>query len=130
MSEWYWKNGKKVISETTPIGSKKWTSGMMMIEEKLHDWKYRCVGRTRLWWGGRVSTVWIGLDMSWSFAKKHKPLFFETMVFKNGSFSELDMERYSTEDEAKLGHQQMVLRWSNPFFLLKELIYKVLHKYN
>lgn len=52
----------------------------------------------------RVSTVFLGLDMS--FLGDGPPVLFETMVFINGSGDE--MERYSTWDEAVEGHQRMV----------------------
>ena len=55
----------------------------------------------------RVSTVWIGIDHSWGAGP---PLIFETMVFgpeSSGGF-DLDCRRYSTEDEARAGHDEMV----------------------
>lgn len=58
-----------------------------------------------------ISTVWVGLDMGFS----GPPLIFETMVFWQGEGSEphdLDgeMDRYSTEQQALAGHDQMVAR--------------------
>lgn len=47
-----------------------------------------------------ISTVWLGLDHSFGYGP---PLIFETMVFKGGE-SDLDCERYSTEEEALAGH--------------------------
>lgn len=51
-----------------------------------------------------VSTVWLGFDHSF---RDGPPLIFETMVFK-GSWEDLDMDRYSTEEEAVEGHERMV----------------------
>jgi len=53
----------------------------------------------------RVSTVFLGLDHQWG---DGPPLLFETLVFEG----ELDgdMERYSTWDEAEVGHAEMVER--------------------
>lgn len=60
--------------------------------------------------GYRISTVWLGLDHSFM---NGKPLIFETMVFKGDSYAELDMERYSTEQEAKEGHLRMVEKYKD-----------------
>lgn len=54
-----------------------------------------------------ISTVWIGINHAWR--PGAPPLIFETMVFNNATEeSDLDMERYSTEQEAIEGHQRMV----------------------
>ena len=54
-----------------------------------------------------VSTVFLGLDHSLS--PTGSPILFETMVFR--SRAHVDMERYGTEREARLGHLRMVSRW-------------------
>jgi hypothetical protein len=71
-----------------------------------------------------VSTVFLGLDMAYSFAPNHKPLIFETMAFaKNKRYfkiggrrkyfhEDLDQNRYSTWEEAEVGHKAMVKKWS------------------
>ena len=90
----------------------------------LEDWanvredKEQCrVAETTLsdYW---ISTVWLGLDHSFGNSPKQ---IFETMVFPYNSSSdkvtdwgELDMDRYSTEDEAIAGHKAMVEKWSKP----------------
>lgn len=58
--------------------------------------------------GKRISTVWLGLDHQWM--DGGKPLIFETMVFNDGGFSELYMDRYSTWQEAEEGHAKAV-KW-------------------
>lgn len=86
----------------------------------------RRIAVAHLWWGGRVSTVFLGLDHSFLHGP---PLIFETMVFAPRSWSDLDMNRYTTEEQAKAGHIKMVRRWQNPFVvvwaLLKVLKYKL-----
>lgn len=62
-----------------------------------------------------VSTVWLGLDHSWS--PLAPPLIFESMVFPKHTFGELDMNRYTTEEEALIGHKELVKKWSNPLFI-------------
>jgi hypothetical protein len=52
-----------------------------------------------------ISTVWIGLNHGWA----SLPLIFETMVFNRESGeSDLDCRRYSTLEQAKAGHEQIV----------------------
>ncbi len=52
-----------------------------------------------------ISTVFLGLNHQWS---DGPPLLFETLVF--GGSLDGEMERYSTLDEAKAGHEAMVKR--------------------
>jgi hypothetical protein len=58
-----------------------------------------------------VSTVWLGLDHR--FRGDGPPLIFETMVFAGGEadadMSGLDTRRWSTEEEARRGHEEIVL---------------------
>lgn len=58
--------------------------------------------------GKVVSTVFLGLDHNWGGGK---PLIFETMVFSEIGGEEVDIERYSTEEEAVEGHKKMVKKW-------------------
>lgn len=55
-----------------------------------------------------ISTVWLGIDHGFGIGK---PLIFETMVFVKNKFADLDMARYSTEQEAIAGHKKMVAKW-------------------
>ncbi len=74
------------------------------------DLKKRIVEHTKLSNGYFVSTVWLGLNHNYA---EGRPLIFETMVFSSKtSFNEIDMDRYSTEEEAKEGHRRMVEEWS------------------
>ena len=64
----------------------------------------RAVAKTKI---GKalVSTVFLSLDHQWG---DGPPLLFETLVFEGALDGE--MERYSTLDEAKAGHEVMVRR--------------------
>lgn len=53
-----------------------------------------------------ISTVFLGIDHG--FTVEGPPILFETMVFCQGSRSDLEMERYATWAEAVEGHNQMV----------------------
>lgn len=52
-----------------------------------------------------VSTVWLGLDHN--YGQCDEPLIFETMVFYGADREDLELERYSTEDQALKGHEAM-----------------------
>lgn len=54
---------------------------------------------------GIVSTVWLGIDHSFGYGPL---LIFETLVF--GGPLDKEMDRYTTEQEALTGHEQMVAR--------------------
>ncbi|MCB1712828.1 MAG: hypothetical protein KDH96_10220 [Candidatus Riesia sp.] len=71
----------------------------------------RRVRLTKLPGGYRVSTVFLGIDHQWG---DGPPLVFETMVFGPKGWGEMDMDRYSTWDEAVSGHKAMVERWKYP----------------
>jgi hypothetical protein len=94
MSRYYDITGK-------PISLEKWAV-------EFEDPKKRRVGFTLLPNGYEVSTVFLGLDHNFLGGK---PLIFETMVFEKNERLDLDMERYSTLDEAKAGHKKMVAKW-------------------
>lgn len=53
----------------------------------------------------RVSTVWLGLNHQFG---DGPPLIFETKVFPEDSYMDLECERYSTEEDALVGHRTMV----------------------
>ncbi len=64
----------------------------------------RTVAKTKI---GKVlvSTVFLSLNHQWGYGQ---PLLFETIVF--GGLLDGEMERYSTLDEARVGHEAMVKR--------------------
>lgn len=74
-----------------PISQDQW-SALYMLE--------RHVAKTDLGELGKVSTVWLGLNHAFD---SGPPLIFETMIF-GGPMDEY-MDRYSTEEEAKAGHE-------------------------
>ena len=88
-----------------PITQNEWSRAMRQP---------RHIGNTRIarcW----VSTVWLGLDHSWVFGGP--PIIFETMIFvprykdRGRVSSPQDWQtRYSTEDQARLGHERVVNR--------------------
>jgi len=113
---WYWRDGSlatphSMFPEDENYDKEKRLVEMDNIEKKLRDPKYKIVKQTILPNKKWVSTVWIGLDHN--FSPSGKPLIFETMVFpKKGDFSDLDCERYSTEAQAKKGHEKVCKEWS------------------
>lgn len=96
----------KYDREGQRISMARWT-------ELFEDPDYRVVAQELVadrWW---VSTVWLGLDHG--FDMTAAPIIFETMVFDHGRdaegaarFHDLEQERYSTETDARLGHERMV----------------------
>jgi hypothetical protein len=75
----------------TPISLERWAA--LMGRQDRH------VGLTDLGALGRVSTVWLGLNHAWG---DGPPLIFETMIF--GGPMDQYQERYSTEEQAAIGH--------------------------
>lgn len=103
---------------------KKWAKMMKEVDKKLTDPKYKIVKQERTWYGAFVSTVWLGLDHSFSLASfgnkpNPHPIIFETMVFGLDGHGDLDMERYETEWEAKLGHKRIFEEWNSFSGLLR-----------
>ena len=115
MINWYWKDGTLATThDMDDEHNQGLYDDMRKIEEKLQDPKYKIVKQETIPNGKWVSTVWLGLDQRLGFeVESDKPIIFETMVFpKKGDFSDLDCERYSTEEEAIAGHKEMVKKWS------------------
>ena len=56
--------------------------------------------------GVRISTVFLGMDHSFSLYKEHVPILFETMIF--GGKHDQYQKRYATWDEAERGHAAAV----------------------
>ena len=70
---------------------------------------YKVLKRNDVKYNKWVSTVWLGLEQGF---QDEKPLIFETMVFLKGEWEDLDMKRYTTEEEALKGHKEMVNKWN------------------
>lgn len=80
---------------------------MTALDRLLGDRKYKRVEFTELPdQAAEVSTVWLGLDHR--YAGDGPPLIFESMVFGGG----LDQfcRRYSTEEQARAGHEDVIAR--------------------
>ena len=92
---------------------------LMEWAHSLERHEDRIVKQHRFWWGGRLSTVWLGLDHSFG---EGPPLIFESMVFAPGSRpEELDQVRYSTEQEALLGHARLLRKHFLPWAVCRAL---------
>ena len=79
--------------------------------DDLHEWAkaYEANDRRVAWTALEkfdVSTVFLGIDHN--FGGDGPPILFETMVFRAGESSDIDMDRYSTWEEAEAGHAKMV----------------------
>ena len=97
MSKFYDRQGN-------PLDGFEWTR---LFEKK----EMQRVRETTLPDGKWISTVWIGLDHNFG---PGNPLIFETMVFpKEHEWGQLDCERYSTEEQAIVGHDTMVEKWGS-----------------
>jgi hypothetical protein len=77
-----------------PMGFGDWASAFDS------DGPERFVAQENVTWCIRVSTVWLGLDHS--FTGEGPPLIYETMIF--GGPHDGDMWRYATREEAEAGH--------------------------
>jgi hypothetical protein len=80
-----------------PISLDEWS-------KLMEDPEYRRIGLDEIG-PYRVSTVWLGLNHSWSsiVGGPDIPIIFETMVFGSD-----EQERYATEPQARCGHARMV----------------------
>jgi hypothetical protein len=66
---------------------------------RMEDQEYRIIGNTQIG-DVEVSTIWLGLDHHWGGGP---PILFETMIF-GGEYDRWQI-RYSTEEEARAGHE-------------------------
>ncbi len=85
-----------------PAGTLEWAKDIRDHEKKI-------VRQETLPNGLFVSTVWLGIDHGFG---RGPPIIFETIVFRGeNELKVLDQRRYSTEDEAIVGHEYMVTTW-------------------
>ena len=99
MTDFYDKDG-------APLTLNKWAR----LFEKQNP-EYKRVDKTTLPDGKWVSTVWLGLDRHLDAATP--PIIFKTSVFKEEErLVSLDIDRYSTLEEAQAGHDAMVTKWT------------------
>lgn len=78
--------------------------------------------------GWYISTVWLGLSHQFG---EGPPLIFETMVFTDDSAKADDLlcARYSTEEEAKQGHE-VVVNYMTSGDYIKDVIDEALQSYD
>lgn len=84
-------------------------SGSKITADELNklymDGQYKIINRTDMASGAWASTVWLGIDHSYvGTSATQKPVIFETMIFPDDSYCEVFCKRYSTEEEAEVGH--------------------------
>lgn len=91
-----------------PISLRAW---LELLDLTVNGKDYKRIATTHVgrWW---ISTVWMGLDHGFSGflpGQPHIPMIFETMVFdRDSAVVEWEMRRYSTEEQARQGHEEMV----------------------
>jgi len=105
MSDFYDRQGKKIK--------------MMEWAKQMDDIKYRRVKWTRLWWGGYVSTVWLGLDHNAGQGNRPRATF-ETMAFTFFAGT-IDCVRCGTTEQAERFHDEVVREWSSPIYIMSHL---------
>lgn len=95
--------------EGNPLDVERWVFlSELGSEEAIMAYKRVAQDQVGPYW---VSTVWLGIDHNYG---DGPPLIFETMVFATSSAvqglgPDLDCRRYSTEAQARAGHDEMVL---------------------
>lgn len=86
----------------------------------LEDIDYKIIKQETLKNGYFVSTVWLGLNHAW---REGEVLIFETMVFDRkddkNSYMDVYMDRYTTEAEARRGHEIIKDKFDYPRWVLK-----------
>lgn len=100
-----------------------------VVCEDMHEWgrwmqdaKARKVALTVIP-GGRISTIFLGLDHQYG---DGPPLLWETMYFEGDSFKDLACERYTTYEEAVIGHAEMVREFTAKQTWIDKLWYRFL----
>lgn len=72
--------------------------------------EYKIIKQTTTPNGVLISTVWIGMNLD--FYDAVNPTIFESMVFPSeDNRAEIDMKKYSTEENALQGHEHLVKKW-------------------
>lgn len=105
-------SGRAGAQETMMKGNYILVDGEPVQEPDILKWGRwledadRVVARLKIAEGVEVSTVFLGLDHS--FTNDGPPLLYETMVF--GGSRDQEMERYATLEDAQHGHDRMVAR--------------------
>jgi hypothetical protein len=94
MSQWYILDKNNNVVETSDVEewSKFFKSKRRFLFYNKND-KYE------------ISTVFLGIN--YAYDDNLNQLVFESMVFEHNSRADLDLNRYSTYEEAKLGHIEL-----------------------
>lgn len=96
-----------------PMNLRQWAEGYE--DKRVAESTVITKGGLRVW----VSTVWLGIDHGFGFSGV--PIIFETMAFPQESDgfkpTDFDMNRYATERGALAGHQEMVGRFAQDWWL-------------
>ena len=71
-----------------------------------HNVNHRIVGMTQITSEVYVSTVFLGVDHSWD--DNGPPVLFETMIFGGPEEIDREMWRYTSWDDAEVGHKMAV----------------------
>lgn len=125
-------NGHYILQNGEPRLIQVYTADGQLDEQALLEWAMwfehadeRRVALTQVH-RATVSTIFLGVDHSWGGGP---PLLFETMVCWPGGNRD-EQERYTTLDEARAGHEQMVAwvrrQWWRalvPAWLMPDLAY-------
>lgn len=100
----------------------------VMDWESIYEPGNNHIAETYMWLGLiRVSTVWLGLDHDFTYRYKNindsnpHPLIFESMVFIEGGWTNINMLRYSTEQDALEGHKLLVKYYCNPLNVIRDV---------
>lgn len=116
---WYDKDGKP-LETTDDYNTSQWKKEHNLIEKLLTNRKYKIIKqeytpKKKFW----ISTVWLGIDHDFGWrggVPNPHPLIFETMQFrkdhKENYYINNDMNRYHTTEQALLGHQKMLRKWT------------------
>jgi hypothetical protein len=91
--------------EVTPIVCENHDDEVLVWGKEFGDFDRRRIATTDMPDGGRVSTIFLGLDHSYGLGEQRE--LFETMYFTPDGSGE-DMDRYATYDDAIEGHWLMV----------------------
>jgi hypothetical protein len=116
---WDEADGHHLSMEGVPITFREWA--ILWHDKESRIVKQEYVLHRKLKYGGFwISTVWLGINYQWG---DGPPLIFETMAFgvqparwndvvlDVSDWGELDMARYSTKEQALLGHAAMVQKF-------------------
>lgn len=119
-ARYYKRDGTPYTNNQHHAAALAWAKDME--DPKKQIVKQDKAGPFGLFW---VSTVWLGINHNFG---PGKPLIFETMVFcqfpRISMFpcSDLEQDRYSTEQDAEVGHMMYTTMYSEPMRAVRHII--------